>query len=195
MACRRRTCAQRAKTQDRIARRPGSVAGLDIPRSFPVWLFSVFQNVAALGRSARETRLTIKEAAISVRSFGRVSSSCRASQGQGGLSWKWPVGCGHARHNGRVEKFVNVEGASDGGPYACPCCGFITLTVRSGYEICPVCFWEDDGQDDHDADIVRGGPNGLLSLTTARVNFRAVGACDRGSKRFVRDPMPAERPG
>jgi hypothetical protein len=27
----------------------------------------------------------------------------------------------------------------------------------------PVCFWEDDGQDDHDADLVRGGPNGALS--------------------------------
>lgn len=45
-----------------------------------------------------------------------------------------------------------------------PCCGFITLTERSAYEICPVCFWEDDGQDDHDADHVRGGPNGRSPL-------------------------------
>jgi hypothetical protein len=61
-----------------------------------------------------------------------------------------------------VEKFVNVEGACDGGPYACPCCGFVTLPERAGYEICPVCLWEDDGQSDHDADTVRGGPNGRL---------------------------------
>jgi hypothetical protein len=94
-----------------------------------------------------------------------------------------------------VEKFVNVEGASDGGPYACPCCSFITLAERSGYEICPVCFWEDDGQDDHDADLVRGGPNGRLSLTAARANFRAMGACDERCRQFVREPLPAERPG
>ena len=37
--------------------------------------------------------------------------------------------------------------------------------------MCDVCCWEDDGQDDHDADVVRGGPNGNLSLTQARQNF------------------------
>ncbi|WP_268249705.1 CPCC family cysteine-rich protein [Streptomyces anandii] len=42
-----------------------------------------------------------------------------------------------------------------------------------GWQICPVCFWEDDGQDDHDADRVRGGPNGRLSLPEARRNFHA----------------------
>jgi Cysteine-rich CPCC len=52
-------------------------------------------------------------------------------------------------------KFVNVFRPSDDGPYACPCCGFLTLDERGGYDICPVCFWEDDGQDHHDAD---GGP-------------------------------------
>jgi hypothetical protein len=41
-----------------------------------------------------------------------------------------------------------------------PCCGYLTLCGRAGYEICPVCFWEDDRQDSHDADEVRGGPNG-----------------------------------
>ena len=39
----------------------------------------------------------------------------------------------------------------------CPCCGFVTLPERGADDICPVCFWEDDGQDDHDADEVRGG--------------------------------------
>ena len=37
------------------------------------------------------------------------------------------------------------------GPSPCPCCGYLTLDERGGYEICPVCYWEDDGQDDHDA--------------------------------------------
>jgi Cysteine-rich CPCC len=57
--------------------------------------------------------------------------------------------------NGAVEKFVNAEGPAAEGAYRCPCCGFITLTERSADEICPVCFWEDDGQDDHDADEER----------------------------------------
>jgi hypothetical protein len=49
------------------------------------------------------------------------------------------------------EPFVNGRCPADGGPYPCPCRGFITLTGRGGYEICPVCLWDDDGQDDHDA--------------------------------------------
>ena len=53
----------------------------------------------------------------------------------------------------------------------CPCCGHPTLSERSIYEICSICWWEDDGQDDADADAVRGGPNGAYSLTQARANF------------------------
>jgi len=34
-----------------------------------------------------------------------------------------------------------------------------------------MCNWEDDGQSDEDADIVRGGPNGDYSLSEARLNF------------------------
>ena len=43
--------------------------------------------------------------------------------------------------------------------------------LTKGFGICPVCHWEDDGQDDHDADTVRGGPNYSLSLSDARNNF------------------------
>jgi uncharacterized protein YjbI with pentapeptide repeats len=53
----------------------------------------------------------------------------------------------------------------------CPCCFSRTLSGRGGFEICEVCYWEDDGQDDADADVVRGGPNGTLSLTAARANY------------------------
>lgn len=58
----------------------------------------------------------------------------------------------------------------------CPCCGYLTLTEAVAYEICPVCCWEDDGQDDPRADEVWGGPNGRLSLTAARENFRRISA-------------------
>jgi hypothetical protein len=81
-----------------------------------------------------------------------------------------------------------------GLPPRCPCCGCKTLSERGGFDICPVCFWEDDGQDDHDADVVRGGPNSDLSLTDARANFRTFGACDEGSVAHVVPPQPDELP-
>ncbi|HKA48724.1 MAG TPA: CPCC family cysteine-rich protein [Candidatus Dormibacteraeota bacterium] len=59
--------------------------------------------------------------------------------------------------------------------YTCPCCGHRTLDERGAYEICPECGWEDDGQDDHDSSVVRGGPNGRLSLDDAREEYVAPG--------------------
>jgi hypothetical protein len=53
-------------------------------------------------------------------------------------------------------------------------------------------MWEDDGQDDHDADEVRGGPNGDLSLTQARINFRRFGAMHESLVDQVRKPEKDE---
>ena len=80
-------------------------------------------------------------------------------------------------------------------PPRCPCCGCKTLDTRADYDICPVCFWEDDGQDDHDAGGVCGGPNGLLSLTAARANYLRLGACEASMVEHVRPPTPEELPG
>jgi hypothetical protein len=44
-----------------------------------------------------------------------------------------------------------------------------------------------------DADVVRGGPNGALSLTIARANFLACGASDPRFRAYVRAASPAER--
>lgn len=74
----------------------------------------------------------------------------------------------------------------------CPCCGSRTLCELAAFEICRVCFWEDDGQTDADADKVRGGPNGHLSLTQARANYREFGACDRRFVETVRRPTESE---
>ncbi|MBX3291629.1 MAG: hypothetical protein KF881_01920 [Acidobacteria bacterium] len=76
--------------------------------------------------------------------------------------------------------------------YSCPCCRNKTLNERGGFEICQVCFWEDDGQDDADADVVRGGPNREISLTEARANYKKIGACDPRSVKYVRKPRPDE---
>jgi hypothetical protein len=78
--------------------------------------------------------------------------------------------------------------------FACPCCHFLTLSERGGFEICPVCFWEDDGQDDEDAVEVLGGPNGELSLDQARKNYLELGACARRFKSKVRAPQQEEIP-
>jgi Cysteine-rich CPCC len=67
-----------------------------------------------------------------------------------------------------------MESNHDKEKHPCPCCGDRTLNDRRRFEICTVCFWQDDGQDDIDADIVYGGPNGSLSLTTARKNYQAL---------------------
>jgi len=90
--------------------------------------------------------------------------------------------------------FRNVNRGPDRGLYPCPCCRCVTLSERGGDEICPVCFWEDDGQDDHDADVVRGGPNYSLSLTQARTNFARIGAAETRVLEFVRLPHPDELP-
>ncbi|WP_440986109.1 CPCC family cysteine-rich protein [Xanthomonas sontii] len=57
---------------------------------------------------------------------------------------------------------------------------------------CAVCFWEDDGQDDDDADEVPGNPNSSLSLTQARAAYQQFGASRRQDLRYVRLPLDEE---
>ncbi|MGX6601672.1 CPCC family cysteine-rich protein [Micromonosporaceae bacterium Da 78-11] len=87
-------------------------------------------------------------------------------------------------HNVRIDEQPGVR-------LACPCCGYLTLPSRGGHEICPVCGWDDDGQDDHDADELRGAPN-KVSLTEARANFLEFGASERRRIPRVRPPEKSE---
>lgn len=73
----------------------------------------------------------------------------------------------------------------------CPCCGHLTLGERGCFEICAVCFWEDDGQDDVDAHLDRGGPN-RGTLWQARTHFLKFGACEEVAKKSVRGPRADE---
>ncbi|MEU0508754.1 CPCC family cysteine-rich protein [Amycolatopsis sp. NPDC006125] len=90
--------------------------------------------------------------------------------------------------------WLDVRRPEAAGRWPCPCCGYLTLRERGVFEICPVCFWEDDGQDVHDADEVRGGPNGRLSLTRARRNFGTFGAVSETALGHVRPPRDEEHP-
>lgn len=76
--------------------------------------------------------------------------------------------------------------------YPCPCCGYKTLTGphRGSYEICPVCFWEDDGVQFDDPDY-EGGAN-PMSLKQAQRNFEKIGACEEAMLQYVRPPAPGE---
>lgn len=58
--------------------------------------------------------------------------------------------------------------------FTCPGCGYPTLAGRGHHEICDVCNWQDDYQDDKEAGEVWGGPNGHLSLTENRINIGRI---------------------
>jgi hypothetical protein len=77
--------------------------------------------------------------------------------------------------------------------YPCPCCGYLTLPQEppGTYELCAVCWWEDDGVQFDDPDR-RGGAN-TPSLNEARENFRSFGASDPDLVSEVRPPRPEER--
>ena len=75
--------------------------------------------------------------------------------------------------------------------YACPCCGYATIGEPAEYEICEICFWEDDGQDDPDSENFLGGPNGV-SLNEARFNFLVFGAAEQKDLRYCREPSESD---
>lgn len=78
--------------------------------------------------------------------------------------------------------------------YPCPCCGYFTLDEKSpgSFEICPVCYWQDDGQQ-FDNPTYAGGAN-ELSLSEARLNFQKYGAISREFIDVVRPPLDEEKP-
>ncbi|WMT43561.1 CPCC family cysteine-rich protein [Paenibacillus sp. D2_2] len=72
--------------------------------------------------------------------------------------------------------------------FACPCCGYKTLDEEppGTYEICKICFWEDDGVEFDDPDYA-GGAN-EVSLRQGQSNFLKFGACEERCIQFVRKP-------
>lgn len=72
--------------------------------------------------------------------------------------------------------------------YTCPCCGYKTLDEEppGTYEICAICYWEDDPVQFDDPDY-EGGAN-RPSLKTAQKNYRDFGACEKRFQEHVRKP-------
>ena len=78
----------------------------------------------------------------------------------------------------------------------CPCCGCYTLPGRGDYDICPVCFWEDDNPREAfgmPAPERPEGPN-HVHLWQARQNYRRFGASEQRLIQYVRPPRDGERP-
>ncbi|MGA3011623.1 MAG: CPCC family cysteine-rich protein [Terracidiphilus sp.] len=77
--------------------------------------------------------------------------------------------------------------------FRCPCCGYKTLEAPEALALCPVCWWEDDGQEDKDASDVRLTVNGALSLAEARAHFAQCGAAHPRFLPYVRKAQLAEQ--
>ncbi|ELQ0051045.1 hypothetical protein R2C82_000499 [Listeria monocytogenes] len=90
----------------------------------------------------------------------------------------------------------------------CACCNCLTIDVRGEFEICPICYWEDEGYFvfteeeiySHYQNIslieellnIRSAANNGLTLLEARQNFKEFGACELAMKEFVREPTADE---
>lgn len=94
--------------------------------------------------------------------------------------------------------------------HTCLCCGYKTLESRGEYDICPVCFWEDDRYidfnkedfpslyDDSDPTLEElldeeSGANHGLTLRQGRENYLMFGACEKSMLPHVRSPKDDER--
>jgi hypothetical protein len=80
--------------------------------------------------------------------------------------------------------------------YQCPCCGYLTLPERGRHEICPVCCWHDDADEERFGVVAPERPEGPNSchLWEARLNFLAFGASTEHRKASVRSPLLHEYP-
>jgi hypothetical protein len=63
----------------------------------------------------------------------------------------------------------------------CDCCDYFTIPKGEDYEICPVCFWEQDAFGITEDDLESGANHGM-TLKEGRENFKVTGACQ---ERFI----------
>jgi cysteine-rich CPCC protein len=72
--------------------------------------------------------------------------------------------------------------------YTCPCCGYKTLAAEppGTYDICDICFWEDDPLQFEEPDYQSGA--NPVCLRQAQMNFIKFGACEPDMIEHVRKP-------
>jgi methionyl-tRNA synthetase len=76
--------------------------------------------------------------------------------------------------------------------YSCLCCGYKTFIEKpeGNYDICEVCFWENDPIQ-LDNPNYKGGAN-KVSLKEGQKNFLKFGACEKEMIKNVRITNPDE---
>ena len=82
--------------------------------------------------------------------------------------------------------------------YKCKCCGYYTLMEQpvdpkkhpGTFEICHVCYWEDDSIQYMNPEY-SGGAN-RVSLNQAKINFKKFGAVEYDMIKYTRKPFPDE---
>jgi hypothetical protein len=76
--------------------------------------------------------------------------------------------------------------------FTCPCCGYKTLNLEppGTYDICHICYWEDDGVQFKDPDY-DGGAN-RVSLRKPQPNFKRFEACEEVFKDSVKKPTESD---
>jgi hypothetical protein len=73
----------------------------------------------------------------------------------------------------------------------CPCCGYFVFAGPSGsYDICPICFWEDDIVQ-LAFPLMAGGANSI-SLHQSQKNFLNLGVSDKRFAANVRPPAASD---
>jgi hypothetical protein len=82
--------------------------------------------------------------------------------------------------------------SEDAKLYPSPCCGYFAYKEEpDSYEICEICFWEDDLVQLRDVSFA-GGTN-RPSLLEAQKNYAEFSAKDQLALPFVRQPRPSDR--
>jgi hypothetical protein len=87
------------------------------------------------------------------------------------------------------EPKTKVEGVVE-QLFTCPCCGYRTLDGRGDYDVCKVCYWEDDNTNDP---ACRSSPN-HMTLGEARRRFATLGTIfdDGHRSKFAHEPSRYE---
>lgn len=88
----------------------------------------------------------------------------------------------------RIKEIVDFQLIQADGKFYCPCCGYNTLIEPpSGtYNICTICYWEDDPIQLENPNY-QGGAN-RVSLIQGQKNFEEFGACEREMIKNVTKP-------
>ncbi len=77
----------------------------------------------------------------------------------------------------------------------CACCGYKTLdknNVRGNYDICKICFWEDEPDQFLDPDLQDSCNHGY-SLRQAQHNYLRIGAMCKEMLPHVRKALPTDK--